>query len=150
MRHERSERYGDAAIHEPLQSHFSLLEWPSPAVLTTYRKDGTPASSPVWFRAVEGNLEVVIADDDVKVRHLQRDPRCSLLIFEADAPFRGVRVETQATLRREGVTEARLAIASRYLGQEHGQRFAQACGPGFVLVLSLERARRWDLASILP
>ena len=28
----------------------SLLEGPSPAVLTTYRKDGTALVSPVWFR----------------------------------------------------------------------------------------------------
>lgn len=59
-------------------------------------------------------------------------------------------MESEATLRREGVTEARLAIASRYLGPEQGQRFAQARGPGFVLGLSLEHARSWDLASILP
>ena len=28
----------------------SLVEGPSPAVLTTYRSDGTAATSPVWFR----------------------------------------------------------------------------------------------------
>ncbi len=28
----------------------SLLQAPTPAVLTTYREDGTGVASPVWFR----------------------------------------------------------------------------------------------------
>ena len=28
----------------------SLLDAPSPAVLTTYRKDGSALTTPVWFR----------------------------------------------------------------------------------------------------
>jgi len=28
----------------------SLLDGPSPAVLTTYRQDGSAVASPVWFR----------------------------------------------------------------------------------------------------
>ena len=70
----------------------SLLEAPSPAVLTTYRKDGSANVSPVWFRWAGGSFEVVIAEGDVKLRHLARDPRCILLVFEAAPPFRGVEV----------------------------------------------------------
>ena len=43
----------------------SLLEAPSPAVLTTYRKDGSAHVSPVWFRWSEGAFEVVIAEGDL-------------------------------------------------------------------------------------
>jgi Pyridoxamine 5'-phosphate oxidase len=39
----------------------SLLDAPSPAVLTTYRKDGSALVSPVWFRWLDGAFEVVIA-----------------------------------------------------------------------------------------
>jgi len=35
---------------------------PSPAVLTTYRKDGTAVTSPVWFRFRGDTFEVVIAE----------------------------------------------------------------------------------------
>lgn len=128
----------------------TLLERLSPAVLTTYRKDGTAVSSPVWFRAASGNLEVVIAADDVKLRHVARDPRCSLLVFEAEPPFRGIRIEGEPTLRRDGAEDARLAIASRYLGTDKGKQFTAARGPGVVLALPLQQARMWDLESILP
>jgi hypothetical protein len=40
----------------------SLIEAPSPAVLTTYRKDGSALTSPVWFRFHRGAFEVVLAE----------------------------------------------------------------------------------------
>jgi pyridoxamine 5'-phosphate oxidase-like protein len=70
----------------------SLLDGPAPAVPTTYRRDGTALVTPVWFRCHEDAFEVVIAVDDVKLGQLRRDPRCSLLVFEAVAPFRGIEV----------------------------------------------------------
>jgi hypothetical protein len=45
----------------------SLLEGSSPAVLTTYRDDGSALVSPIWFRWSKPAFEVVIAEDDVKV-----------------------------------------------------------------------------------
>lgn len=57
-----------------------LFEQMAPAVPTTYLKDGSVAVSPVWFRYQAGNLEVVLAEDDVKLGRLKRDTRCSLTI----------------------------------------------------------------------
>jgi hypothetical protein len=56
----------------------SLLEAPSPAVLATYREDGTTLVSPVWFRWYAEAFEVVIAEGDVKLRHLAANPECEL------------------------------------------------------------------------
>ena len=130
----------------------SLLEAPSPAVLATTRKDGSPYTSPVWFRWAGEAFEVVIARGDVKLRHLERDPRCSLVIFEAVPPFRGVEVRGEATLTHCDVTEIRRAIAGRYLGPEGGERFAAArrSKPGVLLQLRPVEPRVWDLEGILP
>jgi hypothetical protein len=59
-------------------------------------------------------------------------------------------VEGEPTLRHEGVTEVRLAIASRYLGPHNGERFTAARGAGVVLSMQLSEARFWDLSRILP
>ncbi len=61
---------------------------------------------------------LVIARGDVKLRHLARDPRCALVIFEAVVPFRGVEVRGVATLNDRDVTEVRRSIAQRYLGRD--------------------------------
>jgi hypothetical protein len=64
------------------------LEAPSPAVLTTYRKDGSAHTVPVWYCWPGEAFEVVIVKGDVKLRHLARDPRCVLVVFEAVRPYR--------------------------------------------------------------
>ena len=102
----------------------SLLDAPAPAVLSTYRKDGSASVSPVWFRWEAGAFEVVIAEGDVKLRHLARDPRCVLVVFEAVPPFRGVEVRGEPELVACDVTSMRASIAGRYLGAPEGERFA--------------------------
>lgn len=130
----------------------SLLDAPSPAVLTTYRQDGSALVTPVWFRWAAGAFEVVIAEGDVKLRHLARDPSCILVVFEAVPPFRGVEVRGVPELVEGDVTEARIAIASRYLGASNGERFAdeRRSKPGVLLRLVPDNPRVWDLSRILP
>ncbi len=130
----------------------SLLEAPSPAVLTTYRKDGSALVSPVWFRWSDGAFEVVIAEGDLKLRHLAHDPRCVLVVFEAVRPFRGVEVRGVAELVECDVGPARAAIAGRYLGAGDGERFAaeRSSKPGVLLRLVPDDPRVWDLSGILP
>jgi PPOX class probable F420-dependent enzyme len=129
-----------------------LLQAPSPAVLTTYRKDGSANVSPVWFRWNDGAFEVVIAEGDVKLRHLARDARCVLLVFEAVPPFRGLEIRGTPELVEGDVTAARADIAGRYLGPRDGERFAadRKSKPGVLLRLDASEPRVWDLAAILP
>ena len=130
----------------------SLLEAPAPAVLTTYRQDGSAQVSPVWFRWNDETFEVVIAEGDLKLRHLARDPRCVLVVFETDRPFRGVEVRGVPELVECDVGPARAAIAGRYLGAADGARFAaeRRFRPGVLLRLAADDPRVWDLSGILP
>ena len=129
----------------------SLLDAPSPAVLTTYRKDGSALVTPVWFRWADGAFEVVIAEGDVKLAHLARDPRCILVVFEVVRPFRGIEIRGVAELVECDVKPIRAAIAGRYLGADDGARFAaERQKPGVLLRLVPEEPRVWDLARLLP
>lgn len=129
----------------------SMLTAPSPAVLVTYRDDDSAQVSPVWFRFDNDHFEVVIAENDVKLRHLRRRPECTLLVFETTPPFRGVRVEGRADLQPDTGATVRRSIATRYLGEADGATFvAQRKTPGVVLRLRVDQARTWDLSAILP
>jgi len=129
----------------------TLLDSPSPAVLTTYRKDSTVSVSPVWFRFHDRRFEVVIAQGDVKLSHLRRRQECLLIVFETVAPFRGVRVERSPRLIPDQDNRVRSAIAGRYLGVEEGRRFVeQRDTPGVVLQFDPTEAHTWDLSGILP
>ena len=129
----------------------TLLQAPLPAVLAVYRANGSILMSPVWFRADDASVEVVIAEGDPKLERLRVDPRCVFLGFENAPPFRGLRIEADARFSSDGVDEARLAIASRYLGADDGRRYVQQrTKPGVVVRLPLASARMWDLRGILP
>jgi hypothetical protein len=129
----------------------SLLEAPAPAVLTTYREDGSALVSPVWFRWSDGAFEVVIGAGDVKLRHLAANRECILVVFESVPPFRGVEVRGTADLIEGDVAPARREIAGRYLGEDAGARFAaERTKPGVLLRLAAGEPRVWDLSRILP
>ena len=127
----------------------SLLDAAAPAVLLTYRVDGSGDVSPVWFRVVGEAFEVV-AKSDRKYGHLQRDPRAVLMVFEPTPPFRGVKIRADVELDDEGVEEARRAISTRYLGPETAETFVAARGAGVIVRLPASAARSWDLSGILP
>jgi pyridoxamine 5'-phosphate oxidase-like protein len=121
-----------------------------PAILQTYRKDGSAHVTPVWYREHGGAYEVVIAEGDPKLVHLRRDPRCTFLAFDAEPPFGGVRVAGDAELVECDVTPYRAAIAGRYLGDEAGCRFAdrRRSKPGVLVRLTAE-PHRWDLSGVI-
>ncbi|HST25353.1 MAG TPA: pyridoxamine 5'-phosphate oxidase family protein [Gaiellaceae bacterium] len=128
-----------------------LLEAPAAAVLATYREDGSALVSPVWFRWTGEAFEVVVAEGDVKLRHLANDPRCVLVVFETVPPFRGVEVRGEPELVSGDVAEARREIAGKYLGVEGGDRFAaERTKPGVLLRLRPLEPRAWDLSRIVP
>lgn len=130
----------------------ALIDAPSPAVLTTYRKDGSALTTPVWFRFHDGAFEIVFAEGDVKRQHLGRTPRCLLLIFEAVPPFRAIEVKGEPELEDTDITSARTAIAGRYLGVERGRRYAETrrSPRGTIVRLVPRNPRVWDLSASLP
>jgi PPOX class probable F420-dependent enzyme len=140
-----------AMDHDGLERVRSLIESAAPAVLTTYRGDGSAHVSPVWFHWTGDSFEVVIAKGDVKLRHLGRDPRCVFVVFEAGRPFRGVEIRGEPQLIDTDVTAIRAVVAGKYLGAAAGERFAakRRAKPGVILRLPAGDARVWDLSAII-
>src|SRR6266704_4644391 len=85
------------------------------AVLATYRQDSTVLLSPVWHEWRHGGFNVVTRSRDVKAAHLRRDPRASIVVCEHSPPYRGVELRGNARLVTEGVNDATMRIACRYL-----------------------------------
>jgi len=123
-----------------------LLEQPRVAVLATYRRDGTILLSPVWHEWRDNGFNVVTLSDDVKAGHLRRDPRASIVVYEDDPPNRGIEVRTTARLSPLEDRSVVRRIATRYLGQEEGERYAAAGGDDLLVRLEPGRLRAWDFA----
>lgn len=125
-----------------------LLERPLVAVLATRRADGEVLLSPVWHEWRDGGFTVFCAEDDVKVSHVRRDPRASIVVFESEPPYRGIEVRARAQLRQRGDTGTMRRIAARYLGAEAAEPWVD---PDALLIrLEPGELRAWDFADEYP
>jgi PPOX class probable F420-dependent enzyme len=125
-----------------------LLELPLVAVLATYRMDGGVLLSPVWHRWHDGGFDVVVGPNDVKLVHLRRDPRASIVVYEHQPPYRGLEARGQAQLLSEGGAEALASMAIRYLGPEDGPAYAETAGETVLVRLEPAQLRGWDFADM--
>jgi PPOX class probable F420-dependent enzyme len=121
-----------------------LLDRPLVAVLATYRRDGSVLLSPVWHEWRDDGFNVVTGGNDVKVRHLRRDPRAGIVVYEHEPPYRGIEVRCEARLEAAG--EAVRRIATRYLGEAAGAEYAETAGDDTLIRLEPGRLRAWDFA----
>jgi len=123
-----------------------LLERPLVAVLATYRRDGDALLSPVWHEWRAGGFDVVTGHAGIKVQHLRRDPRASIVVYEHEPPYRGIEVRGEARLLTDGAKDATRRIASRYLGAEAGAAYAEQTTDDTIIRLEPGRLRAWDFS----
>jgi PPOX class probable F420-dependent enzyme len=127
-----------------------LLELPIVSTLATYRRAGTVLLSPVWHEWDDGGVVVCAGANDVKVRHLRRDPRASLVLYDQQPPYRGLEIRGTAVLStRADYRAIERRIAVRYLGERLGNAYSEASTASGV-VIRIRRAdaelRTWDFA----
>ncbi|MGE0484272.1 MAG: TIGR03618 family F420-dependent PPOX class oxidoreductase [Gammaproteobacteria bacterium] len=124
-----------------------LIEAPLLAILATRRADGTILLSPVWHEWRDGGFSVVIEADDVKSRHLRRDPRVTVIVAEQAPPYRTLEITGNASLSRPATINETLArIAVRYLGETSGRAYMaqMADFDGELLRVLPGKMRGWD------
>ena len=123
-----------------------FLDEPLVAVLATLRMDGSVLLSPVWHEWRDGGFNVWVGANDVKARHLRRDPRASILVAESENPLRGVEVRGVARIIEGRAHETAVRIASRYIGPEKGAAYVGSGGNEVIVRLEPGNVRIWDFA----
>jgi PPOX class probable F420-dependent enzyme len=123
-----------------------LLDLPRVAVLATYRRNGTVLLSPVWHEWHDDGFNVLVGPRDVKVAHLRRDPRASLVVYEDGPPYRGIEVRATAQLIPQEDKSVLERMATRYFGPEAGRQYAASVGESLLVRLEPGELRVWDFA----
>ena len=95
-----------------------LDESPYVGVVTTLREDGSPHSTIVWVDVEGDKVSFNTALGRAKPRHLQHDPRASLLMVDPSNSFKWVAVSGPVELTEEGADAQIDKLAKKYLGKD--------------------------------
>lgn len=116
------------------------------AILATHFRDGKVLLSPVWHEWKDGGFTVIIPADDIKARHIARDPQVSFIVAEDTPPYRGIEVRGEAKKASGDALAIVHRMALRYLGAEHGPAYADAMSQVEMRILRIEpgELRVWD------
>jgi PPOX class probable F420-dependent enzyme len=89
------------------------------AAVATLKEDGTPQTSIVWIDTDGENVVFNTTNGRAKGRHLRRDPRVSVTVFDAADPYRYFEVEGVAELELDGALDHIHALSHRYRGKDY-------------------------------
>jgi PPOX class probable F420-dependent enzyme len=95
-----------------------LDENPYLGTATTLRPDGSPHSTVVWVDVEDGKVSFNTARGRAKPRHLERDPRASVLMLDPNNPFRWVAVSGRAELTEDGAEDQIDKLSKKYIGKD--------------------------------
>jgi len=113
-----------------------LLAGPNFASIATTNADGTPQQTVVWVGERDGRVVFSTVRGRAKERNLLRDPRISVLVLDAEDPYRFVTLVGTATLEDEGADDLIRAMCRKYTGGEWVER---ATSPRVNVVVDVDR-----------
>ena len=96
--------------------------------LTTYRRNGTPVTTPVWHVPHGGELWIVTEAGSGKVKRIRNNPQVSVVpcsLRGKVAPDAPSVTGTARLLDDDGTAQARKLLARRYLMSRAGNWFAR-------------------------
>ena len=85
------------------EEQLTFLEGERVVVASTIGPRGWPHSMPLWFTVRDGDVWAWTFAKSQKVKNLERDPRCTLLVEAGElyGELRGVQIEAEAELIRD-------------------------------------------------
>jgi PPOX class probable F420-dependent enzyme len=95
-----------------------LDENPFVGVVTTLRDDGSPHSTVVWVDVEDGKPSFNTALGRAKPKHLQHDPRASLLVVDPNDAYKWVAVNGPIKLTENGADAQIDKLAKKYIGKD--------------------------------
>jgi PPOX class probable F420-dependent enzyme len=105
-----------ASLNDPQVKE--LLEQPNYAVVSTLDRDGSIHDTIVWISVEGDRVAVNSALGRLWPTNLQRDPRVTVLVYEAGNPYNFVEIRGTATGSIDGADEHIDALAKKYIGQD--------------------------------
>jgi PPOX class probable F420-dependent enzyme len=98
-----------------------VLDTPVFVSIATIQPDGSPQVSPVWVKRDGDELLISTTLDRRKTANLERDPRVTVMVQPADAPYTYAEIRGTVTLTTEGGRELIDELAQKYVGKNYAE-----------------------------
>lgn len=105
-------------MKELTPAHREFLANPYVGVATTLRGDGSPHSTPLWVDVDDEGVSFNTAWPRAKPRHLEADPRVSLVVVDPGDPYRWIAITGTTTLVEDGADDQIDRLSKKYTGRE--------------------------------
>ena len=109
-----------------------------------------PMALPIWYRYVDGVVEIGMNGGSLKARLLRAAGRATLTVQTETAPYQYVSVEGPVAV--DAVQRDDLEMASRYLGPELGRWYAEhnpSTNASVTVTLTPEHWRTHDFVKVI-
>ena len=103
----------------PTQRGF--LKNPFPGTVVTLREDGSPHATIVWVDVDDDGVSFNTATGRAKPRHLERDPRLTLLVVDPQNQYRWLAVDGTGEMTEEGANDQIDRLSLKYTGNPQYQ-----------------------------
>jgi PPOX class probable F420-dependent enzyme len=128
----------------------AFLDEPLPIVIGTTRRDGSVQMTPLWYEARDGQIWLNGGPRRDWFKHLQRDPRLTLLVLDPRNMFRWAQIQGRlAGTTFEGADDHIDHLSQRYTGHQYAapkvERMIIRIEPE--RVLGGENRQAWDTSS---
>ncbi len=98
----------------------AFLDEPLAIAIGTMRRDGSVQMNPVWYEYRDGQIWLNGGPDRGWFKHLQRDPRMTLLLLDSRNPFRWAQMQGRlAGSTFDGADEHIEQLSQRYTGRPY-------------------------------
>jgi PPOX class probable F420-dependent enzyme len=95
----------------------AFLDEPLPITVGTTRRDDSVQMAPVWYEYRDGQIWLNGGPNRDWVKHMQRDPRVTLLVLDPKNMFRWAQIQGRlAETSAEGADEHIERLSQRYTG----------------------------------
>ena len=115
------------------------------AHVVTVNRDGSPQSSPVWFRPEQvnpdGSVESVYFSTGKRFRkslNMQREPRVAISVHDANNPYRMIEIVGTASLDARSDWDDVDEISRGYIGRDYPGK-GEASADGWGVTVKVER-----------
>jgi PPOX class probable F420-dependent enzyme len=99
----------------------ALLDSPVFITVATIQPDGSPQVSPVWVKRDGDHVLFSTTVDRRKYKNLVRDPRVTVVVQPADAPYSYAEIRGTAEMITEGAPELIDELSVKYTGKHYAE-----------------------------